>query len=295
MADQHWLLNTRHLSYNACSADLESPSLDLRRMECGRSYRVEWEDFRARPYRPLIIYVHGNRMESEDLLSRAMSVHNSVRQFRNQQPIDWLIWSWPSEKDGILLEDAREKAKRTDAQALYLAWFLANQTDVGQPIGLIGYSFGCRIIGGALHALAGGNISGRTLPGEHRVGEHFQVGFVAPAMDARAMSACGVYRNACQNINELGLMYNRRDAVLRQFWKLDRDRSTMALGYSGPRSFAPRYDGSTLPVYARNCSQTIGLRHAELDYYEKQCYAGRDMSRLINQLSEFANATHSSQ
>ena len=78
------------------------------------------------------------------------------------------------------------------------------------------------------------------------------------------------------------LLYNRRDAVLKRFWLLDRVRGRMALGYSGPTSFAPRFDGSELPVRSRDCSSTVGFHHVELDYYDSPCNAGREMAKLID-------------
>jgi hypothetical protein len=89
---------------------------------------------------------------------------------------------------------------------------------------------------------------------------------------------------ATQNLDRLVLLYNRRDAVLKRYWLIDRVRGRMALGYSGPSSFAERFDGSTLPVLSRDCSPSVGLQHDELDYYRKSCRAGFEMARLIDDL-----------
>ena len=65
-------------------------------------------------------------------------------------------------------------------------------------------------------------------------------------------------------MNRLTLLYNRRDAILKRYWLIDRVQGRLALGYTGPRSFAPRADGSTLPVISRDCSNAIGVKHDEL-------------------------------
>jgi hypothetical protein len=61
-------------------------------------------------------------------------------------------------------------------------------------------------------------------------------------------------------------------------------RGRVALGYTGPRTFAPRADGSKVPVKSRDCAPFIGLRHDELDYYYSRCRAGSVMATLINDI-----------
>ncbi len=180
------------------------------------------------------------------------------------------------------MQDARIKASRTDGQGLYLAWLLREHAKLQVNTSLIGYSFGGRIITGALHAAAGGALGGRQLPGEPVVGGPFDAGLVAPAVDSHWLTSHGYHRYATQNLQQLVLMYNRRDAVLKRYWLIDRVRGRMALGYSGPTSFANRFDGTKLPVFARDCSPSIGLQHDELDYYQKACHAGSEMAKLID-------------
>jgi hypothetical protein len=211
-----------------------------------------------------------------------MGVYRNVKQRRRDDPVDWVIWSWPSEKQGILIYDARLKASRTDGQGLYLAWLLRRHAEAQVNTTLIGYSFGGRIITGALHAAAGGSLAGRKVGGPPVVGGPFDAGLVAPAVDSHWLTSHGYHRLATQNLQRLVLLYNRRDAVLKRYWLIDRVRGRMALGYSGPTAFAPRLDGSRLPVRSRDCSPSIGLQHDELDYYRKTCQAGLEMARLID-------------
>jgi hypothetical protein len=198
--------------------------------------------------------------------------------------VDWVIWNWPSEKSGLLVQDFRRKAMRTDGQGLYLSWLLQRHAESGVPTALIGYSFGARVITGALHALAGGRLGGRVLPGAPTTGMAFDAGLVAPAIEDDWMARRGKHGLATKNLDRLVLLYNRRDAVLKRYWLLDRVRGAMALGYTGPRSFAPRVDGSRLPVRARDCSPSVGTKHSELDYYGGNCRAGAEMAAMINDI-----------
>lgn len=297
--DRFWLISTRHLRLDACCADLDSPELGVSRLGMrGRHARVELEEYLAarRSDRPVVIYVHGNRMEYCDAIARGLFVYRQVaRQRCDAGPIDWVIWSWPSAQEGILLHDVREKASRTDTQGLFLAWLLRQHVRRDQPTALIGYSFGGRVVSGALHAMAGGPLGGRRLPGEAVTGAGFEVGMVAPAMENDWMSERGYHRLATKNLDRLVLLYNQQDTILKNYWRLPGIRNADALGYSGPTSFARRVDGSPVPVAARDCSNAVGRNHSEIDYYNKECGAGAAMASLIHGClvhNECSNAGH---
>ncbi len=221
-------------------------------------------------------------MTSSDAIQRGIEVYRNVRRCNQQEAIDWVIWSWPSEKEGILVRDARRKFQRLDAQGLYLSWVLRRHAEANSPTTLIGYSFGARVVIGALHALGGGELGGRTLPGEPVLGGPFRCGLVAPALERHALTSRGIHSLATQNLDRMVLLFNRRDAVLKRFWLVEQVRGSMALGYTGPVAFAPRFDGSALPVLARDCASTVGLHHVELEYYDAPCSAGREMAALIH-------------
>ncbi|MEM9645721.1 MAG: hypothetical protein AAF989_12095 [Planctomycetota bacterium] len=303
--DHLWVISTRHLLQPACRAPLESPNLFVSRLDsCGRTSPTDLNDYLAnrRPSRPTVIYVHGNRIDSTmDAIRRSLSVYRDVRRYRHVNtnaspstvagatsvastagPIDWVVWSWPSQREALALKDVRIKAARTDAQGLYLAWLLRHHVFAGQPTAMVGYSFGGRIITGSLHALAGGALGGRRLPGESITGAQMDIGLVAPALEADWMANCGYHRLATKNLDSMTLLFNRRDAVLKNYWRLDRIRNADALGYTGPKHFAPRIDGSRLPVQARDCAAAVGRHHSELDYYTSRCRGGFLISRVVS-------------
>jgi hypothetical protein len=287
-SDRVWVISTRHLTNEVCFANLDRPDFRVHEL-VGPQYEQllssSLDEFVTRPSegRTTVYYVHGNRLTSSDAIARGLDVYRKIISFRCQpSPVDWVMFSWPSEKDGILTHDAREKADRTDAQGLYLAKLLRSQTEPELTAGLIGYSFGARIISGALHATAGGALAGRALPDEPLRGAAFNVGMIAPAIESNWMAQSGYHQLATQNMNRLILLYNQRDAVLKRYWRLNRIRGSMALGYSGPQQFASRFDGSSLPVRSRDCSPSVGIKHDELDYYNQSCSAGRELALFVS-------------
>lgn len=280
-----WLISTRHLAKGVCRANLEQPALRVYRLDsCGRRRLVDVDEYLAErdPARPTVVYVHGNRMSDRNAVQRGIYVYRHVIRRYRGPAIDWVIWSWPSERSGILLADAREKAQRTDTQGLYLAWLLRNHVRANQPTALIGYSFGARVISGSLHALAGGALGRRKLPGETIVGAQFDVGMIAPALGNDWMTVRGYHRLATQNLDRISVLYNERDAILANYWRVDRLWNADALGYTGPTSFAPGVDGLRPPIRARDCSASVGIHHDEIDYYTTRCAADCEMAMLVN-------------
>ncbi len=290
-ADRLWLINTRHLTSDACRANLDSIPLSFSRLYCdGQTRLATVDDYygERRSDRVTIIYVHGNRMDAGEAIARGLFVYREVTRYRcDIGAIDWVIWSWPSEKAGGIVNDVREKAERTDAQGLYLASLLRQHAVRSVPTSLIGYSFGGRVITGSLHAMAGGSLGRRALPSEPITGAAFDVGLVAPAVENDWMNDHGYHGLATQNMDRLVLLYNQRDAVLKRYWIVDRIRGSVALGYSGPKTFAPRYGGTRLPVRSRDCSMTVGIRHDEEDYFNQSCSAGRELGPLVRGAMEY--------
>jgi hypothetical protein len=285
--DRLWMISTRGLSSQTCRAELDHPHFSVSRLStCGRSEPSSLEEYFATltPDRPVVVYAHGNRLTGGEAIQRSMTVYRSISATRCAEPIDWVLFSWPATVSGHPLRDARVKAERTDAQGLYLAWLLRRHHEASLHTAVIGYSFGGRIATGSLHAMAGGQLGRRALPGPPVIGANIDLGLMAPAIDSNWMSARGYHGQSTKNLDHLVLLYNRRDAVLKRYWLLDKMRGRMALGFTGPRTFAPRADGSQVPVKSRDCARFIGLAHGELDYYQSRCRAGSVMASLINDI-----------
>ena len=282
--DRVFQVSTRSLCTEACQINPDDDSLRVEPLAGCQSGTMTLEEYRSvlSPDRPVVIYVHGNRMPIDELPSRAASVRQIIRRNRLSGPVDWLIFSWPSERLSPGVGDFRVKADRCDAQGLYLALLVRCHAELAIPTVMIGYSFGARVVTGSLHALAGGALGGRRLSTVPLVGANVRVGLVAPAIESNWLGGRGYHRMATKNIERMVLMYNRRDVVLKRYWLIERVRSETALGFSGPSCFAPRADGTRLPVRSIDCSPAVRLRHSELDYYKKNCNAGSEMARLIN-------------
>jgi hypothetical protein len=282
--DRVYLLSTRHLCHHARRISLHEIPFRMWRLDCDASECVDPDQYTSTLSvdRPIVVYIHGNRMPDEEVVARSSSVRRFIRSRTHQGPIDWLIFSWPSERESFGVRDFREKADRCDAQGLYLASFLRKPVEASVPLAMISYSFGARVATGALHALAGGKLAGRQLPEPPLMGADVRVGLVAPAIESSWLGANGYHGRATKNMDRLVLLYNRRDAVLKRYWLIEKVRRETALGFSGPTVFAPRANGTRLPVRSRDCSPSVRLRHLELDYYRNACDAGCDMARMIN-------------
>lgn len=287
--DRVFLVSSRHLPHEICRAPLTAPPLRIRRLDGCNTQFLEIEEYESllSSDRPVIIYIHGNRMPNDEVVSRGTKVYRHVRRRRNEQGIDWVIFSWPSSMESLGVSDFREKADRCNSQAFYVAWLMRRHLENSISMGMVGYSFGCRIATGALHVLAGGSIRGYQMQGHPVIGARINVGLVAPAIESHWLESCGFHGQATKNMDSLLLLYNRRDVVLKRYWLINNMRRETALGYSGPTRFAPRVDGSRLPVTSRDCAPTVKFRHSELDYYESSCKAGCDMARMVNGIFSF--------
>lgn len=178
------------------------------------------------------VFVHGNQITPQMAIDRGAKVYRNLRaKSVNDMPIQFVIWSWPSERTGNRIADARIKAKRTDAESFYLGSYLAEIASNG-PVSLIGYSFGARVVSGGLHLNAGGSLCGYYLPQASVPVEPYRVVFLAAAVENDGLLDGGRYQNALAHTNRLLLQNNSKDKALRFFWVTGRSRPT-ALGHSG--------------------------------------------------------------
>lgn len=284
-SDRLWLIDTRMMSSEICRLNLTEPAFRIRRLdECGCVRASSLDEYLSSmsPGRSRFIYIHGNRRSESRAISRGIDVYREViRRKTVDAPIDWVIWSWPSDKERFIIPDARIKADRSDAQGLYLAWLLRHHVSAQQPTALIGFSFGGRVISGGLHALAGGRLQGRGLETPPIRGAAFDIGMLAPAIEDGWLRSGGRHGLATQNMDSMVLLYNHRDFILKNYWLINKVRGAMALGYTGPTGFAPRVDGTPLPVRAKDCAAAVGTQHRETEYYSRGCSAGAEMARLV--------------
>ncbi|MEM9187079.1 MAG: hypothetical protein AAGB00_11340 [Planctomycetota bacterium] len=216
------------------------------------------------PSMPTVVFVHGNRVEPIEVRPRSVWVYRKLVDRRNDpRPIRFLAFSWPSDEISGVLRDVNVKAARTKPAAFQLAWVL-DQTPTGTPLGMMGYSFGARIISGATHLLAGGSLGRLALPGvEPRAHRPIRGVYVAPAFDADWLGRGRYHGRSLQQVDNLLIATNRRDPAMRYFGLINRDRHPKAMGFEGPTCLSR---GDSQRVRLLNMSKAVGRTHDMCEY-----------------------------
>lgn len=225
--------------------------------------------FQANPFTRTVIYTHGNWMTAENTRGRGSYVYNRISQ-RASEPIRFIIYSWPSQRDGRPIRDVYEKADRSNTDTFYFAHFLS-RIPPETSLGIWGFSFGGRVVGGGLHMAAGGQLEGRRAPGwpEPR---QVRVSLIAPAFDRNWLAAGQDYGLTLNNVDALVNIYNSQDPVLRRFRFLDRVSTPIAAGFTGlsdPRATQPLQADKRIEQF--DCGPLVGNSHDEMNYYRYCC------------------------
>ena len=228
--------------------------------------------FNAAPVMRTIIYAHGNWMTAENTRGRGSYVYQRVAQ-RASEPVRFIIYSWPSQRDGRPIRDVYEKADRSNTDTFYFAHFLS-RIPMESPLGILAFSFGGRVVCGGLHMANGGQLEGRMAPawpGARVV----RVSMLAPAFDRTWLAVNQPYGLAMNSIESLVNIYNSQDPVLRRFRFINRvDRLTTPvaagfLGLSDPRATMPLQSDQRIRQF--DCGPDVGSSHDEMNYYQNCC------------------------
>ena len=126
------------------------------------------------------------------------------------------------------------------------------------PIGLVGYSYGARVITGALHILGGGQLGNLGLD-PHTLSERrpVQLVLIAAAMHAHWLAPDQFHGNAMSQVDRLLLINNKRDLVMRWYHMSTKHGKPQALGLRGPTCIGPE----RARICIRDVSSNIGPRH----------------------------------
>ncbi|MBU6222814.1 MAG: alpha/beta hydrolase [Planctomycetes bacterium] len=257
-----WVVSTRGLP-EVCRLP-ESVNFHVQRLRPDGSAweRSDLSGLLDDPTRPVMVFIHGNRytpaearQQGLDLARRAAGCCGSGLRI--------IIYSWPSEQQGILLKDGRSKYQRSYSEGRYLAWLLG-QFEPERPVAIVGYSFGAIItleaIDDLLIAEQAGNGTVRPLTG--RSGP-VNVVFIAAAVRSDALAPRGPYRDALDHIDRLTLLVNSDDDALRFFPFLDCRQRAEALGFVGmPRRWMPM----TVPFSSFDAAGIVGRTHGFQHY-----------------------------
>jgi hypothetical protein len=264
--DAIWEVSTRHLP-ECIPSDSDFSFRVSRLADCQWHQSSEAElitEAIEEPKRTLI-YAHGNWFNVCDARQRVVRVYRLARQLTDE-PFRIILISWPSEQRYRFAKDVISKKAILDSSSFYLANFI-ERYPADQPIGLLGYSFGGRIVCGALHLIHGGAIAGQELSFTPRLLETYRLGLIAPAFDRSALSETGKFSEAMAAVETLVNLYNSRDPILRRFRFFDRRNEPVAAGFAGisdPRITSPLVADPRIKQY--DC-RSIGRTHDELEYF----------------------------
>lgn len=284
-SDSLWMISTRHLD---CSCGKLPTETNLRFFRydpaCGwhaadedQWAQGEWADALT------LVYVHGNRIEPDEAPGRGLAAYRALLRSRpDTPPIRFVVWSWPSSKihGPRPRRDAQAKASRTDCESYLLAQFL-NGLEADTPLRLLGYSFGARIVSGALH-LTGGGTLGRLHLAEvrPRPANSVRVVLHAAAMHNHWWLPGGYHDQCFSQVERLLLLYSTCDPVLRFYPRLDPRRPAHALGYTGLVRPARLGQDAERLEQANVCCQ-IGKTHDEQAYQASETLMRRVRESLL--------------
>jgi len=216
---------------------------------------------------PTVFFVHGNRYTADDALETGEIIYQGiVAAAAIHRPVRFVIWSWPSDKLARgQVKDLRLKATRAEWQGIHLAKFVAAM-DPDVPVGLLGHSYGSRLISSSLHVLGGGEIGGERLETSLQRNAPLRVVLMAAAMGNHWMLPGQRHGQAMNSLDGVLLISNSRDGVLRWYPRLFPGPGADALGYTGivfPAKLGPHLH----KVEQIDAAPLIGKGHNLVDYY----------------------------
>ena len=284
--DEIFLISTRAIGA-ACNSQRMSQGLRCERFIGATTGEAAWQalDWRellrdSHTNGPTVIYVHGNRVAPGRDLSDGLEVYRSLKMAgKTRTPVRYIIWSWPSTPIPGPVKDFRAKATLTQPVAWQFAWFL-NQLPANSNLSLVGYSYGARVVSGAMHLLGGGHLGNLRLNIPHRQERSpVRAALIAAAYNETWIKPGNYYGRTIQVTDRLIVSTNKQDPAMR-FYHLSNGRGRVhALGRAGvqhPSSLGAAANWVRLVDF----SDKVGRSHSLKDYLA----ASTKMSALWNQL-----------
>lgn len=267
--DEIWLVSTRSLPGDCASVGCPPQALQFQRGDrCGPWQPSDWGGFLGSFSREAdgitIVYVHGNRADWSESIQRGWMAYDSLTMPEpDGPPVRLIIWSWPSDQIRGQLDDVRVKAARTEFESRTLAEFLT-QLPHETPLSLLGYSFGARIVSGALHELASKQPSAGEIVRPRRA--PMRVVLVAAALNNQWLLAGQCHGRAFDLIDRMLVVMNSCDPVLKHYHLVEccRRGGPEALGFTGIPWVPPERSGT---VEQLNAAGIVGRSHDEFLYF----------------------------
>jgi hypothetical protein len=265
---QVWLVSTRDASHCSASDDAANAICYWRlNADCGWSSANAQDFHDEASASPTVVFVHGNQTDANEAVTKGMYAYRTIRSETAGRPFRYVIWSWPADRlSRRHRDDAQLKAAYSDVESYYLAaWLNGLRPEV--KVSLVGHSFGPRIISGALHILAGGEIAGKKMPDDTvrawtaKKRNPLRAVLLATADDFDALAPDGRNGLALSLLDRVLVTRNGCDQRLRWYSRLYGRRGPEAMGFVGPCGID---QPQKLTVVDVSC--TVGKTH---DY---QCY-----------------------
>ena len=231
--DQVWLIDTRNL------AELVEDAARLVASLYGENGK--WKETRLEalfdPVAPnvtTVFFLHGYGSSPDDAEHVGWAMYHALAdKMETEEHLRYVIWSWPSAETRLrLATDMREKARRTNTEAVYLAWLLARIPDDSR-VTLIGYSFGARIVTGALHLSA--EDPPKLRPAERQTASRPAVRavLITPALHSHWLEPGKYHAGALARVDHMLVTYNVGDPALTDYGRLWNSSHPAALGTKG--------------------------------------------------------------
>ncbi len=228
--DEVWLASTREIGCATQATVGPLWQLDADKNAWQNSTADEFHAG-AKPEMLTLFYVHGNRKDAAGAQVDGLATYREIVAKHETAPkVRFVIWSWPSDQIRGPVRDIRSKAARSDDEAILLARFL-HPYSKEQRVGLIGFSFGARIVGGAMHLLGSGCLHGAELPAVER--PEMRVVFWAAAEHNDWLLPGDVHGNALPQGKQWLNIYSGCDSILWRYNRLDKCDPAHALGFTG--------------------------------------------------------------
>ncbi len=276
--DEIWLVSSRHVG---CLQSGDVPELETKRYTAETGWvEADVSDLfqPASPDQIVVMYVHGNRVESNQAAYEGRCVYSLITSGIDiSVPIRFIAWSWPSAQVRGQLRDVRVKAQRTELGGYCLGWFLA-QLPEQQRVSILSYSFGVRIATGALHLVGGGQLGGRVLPPLDRPGPQARMVALAAALHRNWLRPGGYHEMAFSHLDFLLNLFNCCDPVLKRYPFLYKGSHAQALGYTGMYTGDLGEIGER--IEQRNVSNTVQKSHTAIHYFEN-CQLKARMQQIL--------------
>lgn len=267
--DQIWLVCTRHLGCDGVTEQL--PDYRVQYFAQDAWHRADAATLLAHddPARPTVIFVHGNRYSADDAIASGWVAYQALTRCAGTQPMRFVIWSWPSDKQGGPIRDARSKSSRTLVEGYYLARLMTRiQPEVST--GIIGYSFGSRVALGAVHLAGGGQLAGRVVPDlPQDQAAMYRVAMLAAGVEDDGLLPGQRFQMAMSRTDHLLNLYNPIDPALKRFHVIDKWEKPSAMGYAGV--YGERSLGTAAErITECNVSGIVGKSHDEYPYFASE-------------------------